>query len=289
MGKYLAPPLAPTARKWPSRIINRPQGSGWLEPESAANLRNKPKYPFNKAQTTESGHSFEMDDTRGRERIRLQHRTGTFIEMHPNGDEVHKVYGDGYEITVADKNVLIEGHCSVQIKGDSVLNIDGDYTIAVAKDFKVHAGGRLTLTSEGDAQFYSRSDTSIGGGGDIAGASGLGGSLRLATMGDLFLTGSLTVQGKITCDTLAATTAVDGLQVTAGVGGFSSVAGGLAIGQPVAIPGTINCTGIVYGSIGSFGTMMAVWMTDRVNTTLFNSHFHIAKTGPTSTSPIPMF
>jgi hypothetical protein len=50
-----------------------------------------------------------MDDTPTRERIRLQHRIGTFMEMYPNGDEVHKVYGTGYEIHLKGKNVLIKG------------------------------------------------------------------------------------------------------------------------------------------------------------------------------------
>ena len=71
--------------------------SGWTEPESAANTDYQPQYPYNQVMQTESGHFFEMDDTPTRERVRLNHRSGTFIELHPSGDEVHKVYGDGYE------------------------------------------------------------------------------------------------------------------------------------------------------------------------------------------------
>ena len=63
---------------------------GWTEPESAANTDYPPDYPYNQVMQSASGHLFEMDDSRGRERVRLTHRTGTFIEMHPNGDEVHK-------------------------------------------------------------------------------------------------------------------------------------------------------------------------------------------------------
>jgi hypothetical protein len=47
-----------------------------------------------------------MDDTPTRERIRLQHgKSLTFIEMHPNGDQVHKVFGDDYEITIKNKDI----------------------------------------------------------------------------------------------------------------------------------------------------------------------------------------
>lgn len=289
MATYLQPPLAPRSRTWPSRIIDRPLGSGWLEPESPANYEEtQPKYPFNKAQTTESGHLFEMDDTRGRERVRLQHRTGTFIEMHPNGDEVHKVYGDGYEITIADKNVLIQGHCSVEIQGDSVLNIKGNYDINVEKDMNLHVNGRLTMVSEDDGALLSKSDMTVGSGGDIAGGlTGGQGSLRLATAADFHITGDLTVEGAVVCDMLNSRTAVDaGTGVTAGILGFSSVLGGLSIGLPVAIPGQIISIGSVSAPIGAFGVMTSVLMTDIVNTTLHNIHFHIGFKGPTTT-PIP--
>ena len=81
---------------------------GWSEPESAANTSYQPIYPYNDVKQTDAGHLFEMDDTPTRERIRLQHgKTLTFIEFHPNGDQVHKVFGTDYEITIKDKNVLI--------------------------------------------------------------------------------------------------------------------------------------------------------------------------------------
>ena len=80
---------------------------GFTEPESAANTNYQPVYPYNNITQTPAGHSFELDDTPTRERIRLQHRSGTFVEMHPNGDEVHKIYGNGYVITLGDQNISI--------------------------------------------------------------------------------------------------------------------------------------------------------------------------------------
>ena len=81
--------------------------SAWTEPESAANTDYQPIYPYNNVTQTKGGHSLEMDDTPTRERIRIQHGKGTFLEMHPNGDEVHKILGDGYEIILKDKNMLV--------------------------------------------------------------------------------------------------------------------------------------------------------------------------------------
>ena len=79
----------------------------WTEPESAANTDYQPVYPYNSVTQSESGHSLELDDTPGRERVRLQHGTGnTFIEMQATGDEIHKIFGNGYEIVLKNKNVL---------------------------------------------------------------------------------------------------------------------------------------------------------------------------------------
>ena len=80
---------------------------GFFEPESSANTDYQPEYRYNHAKATPRGHLFEMDDTPTRERVRLSHRSNTFIEMHPNGDEVHKIYGNGYVITLGDQNISI--------------------------------------------------------------------------------------------------------------------------------------------------------------------------------------
>jgi hypothetical protein len=80
--------------------------SSWTEP-IVVDSKNPPEYPYNKSQQSESGHLIEMDDTPNRERVRVQHRAGTFLEMQPDG-EVHKIYGNGYEIVLGDKDVEIK-------------------------------------------------------------------------------------------------------------------------------------------------------------------------------------
>ena len=42
------------------------------------------KYPDNKVIATPGGHVIEVDDTDGAERLHIFHRTGTFVEIHPN-------------------------------------------------------------------------------------------------------------------------------------------------------------------------------------------------------------
>lgn len=272
--------------------MSDPTIGGWVEPESPANIdENQPKYPYNKVTQTASGHNFEMDDTPDRERIRLTHRTGTFIEMHPNGDEVHKVYGDGYEITVKNKNILIQGTCNITIEGDCVTEVKGNKIERVSGNYDLLVDGDLSVYSLKKTIVGSKKDTIIAGGE----TSGLGsGSVQIKSGDHVYVSSDLTVGGEIIGDIITSKTRVDaGSGVSAGALGFVSVLGGLSIGIPVAVPGNITCIGLVNAGVsvnsplGAFGLMKAVWMTDSINTKINNSHFHKAFKGPTST-PIPV-
>ena len=67
-------------------------------------------YPYNNAVETESGHSFEMDDTPESERISLVHRTGTNMEMRPDGSNQQKIIGNSTRIIEKDELVHIKGN-----------------------------------------------------------------------------------------------------------------------------------------------------------------------------------
>jgi hypothetical protein len=273
-------------------IENRKLGSGWLEPESAANEEKQPVYPYNNVTETESGHLFELDDTPGRERIRLEHRTGTFIEMHPNGDEVHKVYGDGYEITIKDKNVLVKGDCSITIQGDCVVNIEGNKIERVKGNYELYVEGDYNHITKKNCIILAEKDMDLGAGASLLGAvTGVGeGALRFYSGDDMYVTGSLRVGGDIVADMVNARYSVDaGLGVTAGPLGFVSVFGGLSVGGlPVAVPGCVNATVMVNAPLGNFLIMTSVLMTDVINTLIYNTHIHPAPRGMTGTPIIGM-
>ena len=272
--------------------------NSWTEPESAANTDYQPIYPYNNAQVTESGHSFEMDDTPTRERVRLQHRSGTFIEMHPNGDEVHKVYGDGYEITISNKNVLIQGNCNIEIQGDANIHVIKDLNLKVGNDFNLEVGGNMFARAHGSRGMELVSEADM----LITSNPIMGGALRLNTGSNLYLAGDLNVAGSITGDIITAesrlgTGPLGG--VSAGAFGFTSATGGLSLGvpepTPVAVPGSIFTLGpinslvSVNAPLGNFAIMDSVLMHDVINTSIFDSHIHIAPFGPTSPPLSEMF
>lgn len=261
-------------------------GSGFVQPESKATVDTPPKYPYNNATETESGHVFEMDDTPGAERIRLSHRSGTFIEMNPDGSEVHKVYGNGYEITVRDKNVIIEGSCSVTIKGDSVVNIEGNKWERVAGNYTLIVDGEMIQTIKGDASIQCESDMNLSAGAGLAGATG---ALRLYSGDSLYVVGDMMIGGSLVADLITSKSSIDAAAgVTAGPLGFVSLTGGLSVGLPVAIPSVVNAASLVNAPVGTFGLMTAVLMTDVVNTNIYSAHIHPAPKGMTGTPIIPM-
>jgi hypothetical protein len=171
----------------------------WTEPESAANTDYPPVYPYNNIQQTESGHSFELDDTPGRERVRLQHRSGTFTEIHPNGDVVHKILGKGFEIIASNKNVLIKGVCNITINGDSVVHVKGDSYNRVDGNVYQDVKGNIKQTVNGNCEQTVDGDFDVNVSGNMnVNATNLNVNADLNVRGDIGTTQSVSAQGNIT-------------------------------------------------------------------------------------------
>ena len=223
--------------------------SAWTEPV-IVDVNNPPKYPFNTVTQTKGGHSLEMDDTPSKERVRLQHRSGSFLEMQPNGDEVHKIYGDGYEIIAGAKNVMIKGQCNVTIKGasvvtingDSVINVDGDATQFIKGNLVQQVNGTAKITAKGDMDLTSKEDITM-------------------SAQNVYVNGDLAVRGAI-----ASTLSISATNnITAGMQSYAKLGfvtpGYITAGSPVPLnmaPGSIHTTGWVQGQLATFGSMYGV-------------------------------
>ena len=259
---------------------------GWTEPESAANTSYQPIYPYNDVKQTESGHLFEMDDTPTRERIRLQHgKTLTFIEFHPNGDQVHKVFGDDFEITIKNKNVLIKGNCNITVNGDCNMEVKGNHNVDVKGDYNLQVAGKMNTRVKGDVSLSSDSDVSVQAGTDYG-----GNSISLAATDVVQVRSDLNVAGAIQGDIITSKTRVDaGTGVRAGPLGFVSLTGGLAVGFPVASFGDVRALksgtfgfSVTTASLTSlFSTTIiggSIWESDVVNYILRLTHAPIGTT-----------
>ena len=105
-----------------------------------------PVYPYNKVHQSESGHVFEVDDTLGKERINVHHRSGTFHEIHADGSEVTRIVNNNYTAILKDDKVYIAGNTDLQV-GHGNVNI----TVNTGNvDMKVMKGNVTSEITEGN-------------------------------------------------------------------------------------------------------------------------------------------
>ena len=104
-------------------------------------------YPYNHVFESESGHITEVDDSPGAERLFRQHMSGTFEEIHPNGDMVTKIIGNNFEIVIGHENIVVKGNQNITVEGDVSHLIKGDYILEVEGDFyqKIHKNQRTKI------------------------------------------------------------------------------------------------------------------------------------------------
>ena len=120
-----------------------------------------PMYPYNKALYTESGHIVELDDTRGNERISIEHRTGTFYEIDKDGNEIHRIVNDNYTVIAKDNEVYIGGKVNIKVLGDASIKSYGDVTIKGYGDGKIDVAGKLDIWAGDDINISSAKDIKL--------------------------------------------------------------------------------------------------------------------------------
>jgi hypothetical protein len=100
---------------------------------------------------------------------------------------------------------------------------------------------------KGDISFSSDEDVSITANENFGGAIRMAAADHLYLDSHMYVKGSMTADGIITCDSLTAGNELGG-GVFAGSFGFVSLTGGLSLGAPIAVPGSVFAIGS-----GTFG------------------------------------
>ncbi len=263
----------------------------WTEPESDYAAQ----YPYNHEQVTESGHIIGYDDTPNAERIRTQHRTGSFTEIQHDGTEVHKIVGEGYEIVASNKKVLISGFCTITIEGDANLEIKGDsYSRVKGNRQEVVEGDYdLLVKGRGRMAFGTELDLTV---------IDTDGSVFITGAADaLVVNGDSVVHGNLSGDSLnsnGSVTAATGIH--AGTPGsldpFAGITtlGGINVGFPGPTePGVLNAlimatSPLIIGSVMTYGTvLMDPEGGNPLIRMIYDSHVHPAPNGTTG-GPIPL-
>ena len=124
--------------------ISTADNKSWSLLDPASNI--VPIYPNNHVYQSESGHVVEFDDTSGKERISVFHKSGSYDEVNEAGDRSVVIVGDSYEVVINNRNK------NIYITGDLNLNVDGNintkcknYTLKVEEEMKVTVGGEQNI------------------------------------------------------------------------------------------------------------------------------------------------
>lgn len=120
-----------------STVMTSPTGFG----------KPKPQYPYNKVYESESGHVIEVDDTRDAERIAVEHRTGTFFEIHPDGSKVTRIVNDNWYAVYKDNEMYVGGNCKVYVEGNATIEVAGDATMDVSGKMDITSIKDMTMTA----------------------------------------------------------------------------------------------------------------------------------------------
>lgn len=138
----------------------------WNEPFPSYNA----KYPFNHViKETESGHSFEMDDTKDYERVQLSHRTGSTLEFLPSGSVKQKAFNHKYDVTMGDHKEYVGGDKVETVQGGMFLRINGKLVIQAdeisfesAGDINMK-GDNIKITADNKMDLFSVAGTNVYG------------------------------------------------------------------------------------------------------------------------------
>lgn len=128
----------------------------WEEPPSGYSA----KYPFNRVIETASGHSVELDDTPGGERIMIWHKDGSYIQITSSSTST-KNMGDKYEINERNNHIYIGGNNIITIEGDSHVLVKGNKVEEIVGDYKQIVHGNIMIGGAGRVEINGADRTDI--------------------------------------------------------------------------------------------------------------------------------
>lgn len=109
-----------------------------------------PKYPYNTViHESESGHLIEADDSPGAERIHIMHRSGSHIEMRPDGGIKYKAVQKRQDVTIADHEIYVAGDCNIITEGGYTIHIrKGELVIDAKQGASINVQGQLKMHAD---------------------------------------------------------------------------------------------------------------------------------------------
>lgn len=147
---------SPTTVTPPPAILSRIGAMApTILPSSTGTLNEEPPsyaavYPYNHIlHAGESGHLIEVDDTPGAERIHVYHRSGSHIEMRPDGGVKYKSTKKRQDVTIGDHEIIVQGDFNITVDGGSrILVRNGELVLEAQYGAAVNVKGQLKVSAD---------------------------------------------------------------------------------------------------------------------------------------------
>jgi hypothetical protein len=125
-----------------------------IEPAS----KYKARYPYNNTMTTRSGHILEFDDTPGSERVQVYHKSGSYLEILPDGTIVTKSVKDYVQLAAGNMTIFNVGSEGFDQNIEITCN-QGRIIITAQSDVDIFAneGNVGIYANNGSVQVVSKS------------------------------------------------------------------------------------------------------------------------------------
>ena len=129
--------------KGESRTDLKPAGAATELKDARTDTFVNSIYGLNQVQKSVTGHSFEIDDTPGNERILIYHNTGAGVELRPDGGVTINSVTNRIDVTGGDQVTLVEGDANVIYNGNVTMKVKGEFNIDCL-DFNITTRGNKT-------------------------------------------------------------------------------------------------------------------------------------------------
>ena len=107
------------------------------------------QYPHNNAKQTSSGHLLEFDDTPGAERIHVYHRSGSHIELRPDGNVKYSCKKSRQDVTIGDHEIMVNGDFKLSVAGNINIRVrDGEFQLQADNGLAINVKGQLKMSAD---------------------------------------------------------------------------------------------------------------------------------------------
>lgn len=119
----------------------------WNECQDSRTLPAAGKYPNYWCHKTRSGHVFMMDDSKGAESVTIQHRTGSMIQIMPDGKVHMRAQKGQHTVVFGENRMYVTGAYDITVDGSTSITSKGDFNIN-SKNIKMTATEDMSINAK---------------------------------------------------------------------------------------------------------------------------------------------